>query len=371
MTNRRSALISVIALAAVSAGAFVYTRSTRGGTNGSVVRVAALLNLTGPAARFDAIKKQALDLALERIKAQRPELKLELTVVDAGGAPDITLAAARKAIDNGASYILTGTSPTALAVAGIARGRTPAIVQIANAANPAFGPPRPGEYRFWPDWNQEAKVVADQLRANGIRSVVVVHSADPYSEALRAAFVTLLAAEPAVAVRAQQYDPASTPDFRPLLLRAKDEGVGALIVFGLPPGIKALMGQLVDVAWTAPIVGGVNTNLTIDDYDKSGLKCGLWVVETEAMKDELPKGSEAEAFRTSYREKFGAVPPFHALYMADALYFAAAAVSSTAAPVATALDRASAVREFAGPSGTIRIGNDGVLQLELKTRKVR
>lgn len=368
MTKQSWILVAAAALAVAGVAAYV----TRGGmprADGTTVHVAALLNLTGPAARFDAIKKQALDLAAERLKAQRPGLKFQLTVVDAGGAPDITLAAARKAIDNGASYVLTGTSPTALAVAGIARGHSPGIVQVANAANPAFGPPRPGEYRFWPDWNQEAGVVAEQLRANGVRSVVVIHSADPYSEALRTAFVALLAKEPAVAVRAQQYDPASTPDFRPLLLRAKDEGVGALIVFGLPPGIKALMAQLVDVAWAMPIFGGVNTNLTIEDYDKSGLQCGLWVVETEAMKDELAKGSEADAFRAAYRDKYGTTPPFHALYMADALYFAAVA-SSTAAP-ASAIERAAAVREFPGPSGSIRIGNDGVLQLELKTRKIR
>jgi len=363
-------LLAVLAVAVLVASVYFYQRGTSAQLDDGTVRVAILLNLTGPAARFDAIKKQAVDLAFERLKTQRPELKLEVTVVDAGGAPDITLAAARKALDNGASYVLTGTSPTALAVASIARGRMPGVVQVANAANPAFGPPRPGEYRLWPDWNQEAKTVADQLRANQVRSVVVIHSADPYSEALRAAFVALLTAEPAIAVRAQQYDPAATPDFRPLLLRAKDDKVGALIVFGLPPGIKALMGQLIDVGWTAPIFGGVNTNLTIEDYDKSGLKCDLWVVETEAMRDELPAGSEAAAFRAAYQQRFGVRPPFHALYMADALYFAAAAASGAQGPTA-AIDRAKAVREFAGPSGTIRIGEDGVLQLELKTRKIR
>lgn len=362
----------IIAIAFVVVVAVVVAyRSPSGTPAAGVVHVAALLNLTGPAARFDAIKKQALDLAMERLSAQRPDLKLELVISDAGGAPDTTLTAARKALDGGASYVLTGTSPTALGVASLARGRTPTVVQIANAANPAFGPPRLGEYRFWPDWNQEAQVVAAHLRAEGIRSVVVIYSADPYSEALRSALVALLSIEPTIAVRSQQYDPASTPDFRPLLLRAKDDRVGALVVFGLPPGIKALIGQLVDVDWRMPIIGGVNVNLTVDDYDKSGLKCGLWAVETEAMKDKLAEGSEADAFRTAYRDRFGSIPPFHALYMADALYFIAAASSENSVKDADAMRRLRAVREFSGPSGTIKIGADGVLQLDLSVQRKR
>lgn len=369
MTRRAVILTILIISLAVS---YLTLRERRPAVDAGAVRVTALLNLTGPAARFDAIKKQALELAQERLKAQRPGLKLNLAIVDAGGAPDITLAAARKALDNGAEFVLTGTSPTALSVAGVARGRVPGVVQIANAANPAFGPPRPGEYRFWPDWNQEAQVVASELRAKGVRSVVMIYSADPYSESLRAALTALLTAEPAIGVRAQQFDPAATPDFRPLLLRSKDEGVGALVVFGLPPGIKALIGQLVDVGWQAPIIGGVNTNLTVEDYARSGLTCGLWTVETEAMKDDLPKGSEAEAFRAEYRAKFGSAPPFHALYMADALYFAVASLDAAPGQAGVgAIERASEVRSIEGPSGTINIGTDGVLKLNLTARKVR
>lgn len=342
------------------------------GQSAKVVRVSALLNLTGPAARFDAIKKQALDLAVERLKTQRPDLDMIVNIADAGGAPDTTVAAARKALNDGAAYILTGTSPAALTVAGLARGRTPAVVQIANAANPVFGPPRPGEYRFWPDWNQEAQVVAAQLRAEGIRSVVVIYSADPYSEALQSSLASLVKVAPEIVIRSQQYDPAATPDFRPLLLRALDEGVGALVVFGLPPGIKALMGQLADIKWSKPVIGGVNTNLTIEEYDKVGLQCGLWVVETEAMKGVLSAGSEAELFRTAYQKAYGLQPPFHALYLADALYFIATANSASEMGSAkSTIDKASAVRIFDGPSGTIRIGEDGVLALNLSIRKIR
>lgn len=369
--KRNQVVLAVVAAVVLAALVFVSLRQRRTTPDSSAVHVAALLNLTGPAARFDAVKKQALELAVERLKSQRPDLALDLRIADAGGAPDTALAAGRRALREGAQYVLTGTSPTALAVAGLARGRTPPVVQIANAANPEFGPPRPGEYRFWPDWKQEARVVNALLRSEGIRSVVVIHSADPYSEALRAAFESLAAAAPPVEVRSQQYDPAGTPDFRPLLLRAKNDGVGALVVFGLPPGIKALMGQLLDVKWEVPVIGGVNTNLAVDEYDKAGLTCGLWAVETEAMIETLRPGSEADAFRAAFRQKYDTVPPFHALYMADALYFIAAAHRSPGSPTLSELDRVRAVRDFEGPSGAIRVGEDGVLEFELTARKVR
>lgn len=359
------AAILVVAVLAVVA-------VTRKGTpqDSAAVQVAALLNLTGPAARFDAVKQQTLELAAERVRAQNPELKLEVRIVDAGGASDTTLAASRRILAEGARYVLTGTSPTALAFAGLARGRLPAVVQIANAANPQFGPPRPGEYRFWPDWRQEARIVDSLLRSQGIRSVLIIHSADPYSEALSEAFGRLAEHAPSITVQSQQYDPAGTPDFRPLLLRAISEKTGALIIFGLPPGIKALMSQLADVAWQAPVVGGVNTNLATDEYEKAGLNCGLWAVETEAMGESLRPASEAEAFRAEYSKRYGSAPPFHALYMADALYFIAAAHRASAKP-GRELELARSVRSFEGPSGTIRVGDDSVLEFNMSARKIR
>lgn len=335
------------------------------------ISVAILLNLTGPPARFDAIKKQAIAIASERLKILYPKQNFNISILDAGGSPDITIAVGRKALENGASYILTGTSPTALAVARIARGHKPGVVQIANAANPDFGPPRPGEYRFWPDWNQEADVIEKHLRDSKMKSVVLIYSADPYSEALQVALKEKAAKQPQIKVMGQQYDPASTPDFRPLLLRAKKEGVDALVVFGLPPGIKALLGQLADVNWGTPIIGGVNINLTTSDYEQSGLKCGLWSVVTESMEEKLPEGSEAEIFRRIYNDKYGSPPPFHALYMADALYFIASAESSLGSADVNAIGKAKLVHHFVSPSGTIQIDNNGVLLFNLQIRHVQ
>lgn len=368
--KQKQVVFAIVAGLLAAALGFVALRQRKTPTSASEVRVAALLNLTGPAARFDAVKKQTLELAAERVRAQNPGLALALQIIDAGGAADTTLAAARRVLGEDAHIVLTGTSPAALAVAGLARGRTPAVLQIANAANPQFGPPRPGEFRFWPDWGQEARVLESLLRSKGIRSVLILHSADPYSEALRSAFGNLASTAPAIRISSQQYDPAGTPDFRPLLIRAQADNTGALVIFGLPPGIKALLTQLSDVQWAAPIVGGVNTNLVADDYDKAGLHCGLWAVETEAMGEALRSGSEADAFRAEFRRRYGYPPPFHALYMADALYFVAAAHRSPAGQTSES-DLVRAVSQFEGPSGTITIGKDGVLEFAMSSKKLR
>lgn len=367
MKRKHLFLVAVIAIVALLVVAVVRQRATDAPVG---VRVVALLSLTGPAARFDAIKQQALELAVERVNAAQTTLRMSLEVLDAGASPDATQAAARRALDANASYILTGTSPNALAVATLVRGRTPPVVQIANAANPNFGPPRVGEYRFWPDWNQEAQIVTDMLRANGLGSVLIIHSADPYSEALTTAFRSRALNSPEIAVRSQQYDPAATPDFRPLLLRAKSEGIAALVVFGLPPGITALMGQLADVGWSAPLIGGVNTTLAADAFDKAGLKSPLWVVKTEAMADVLPAGSEAEGFRRAFTARTGTTPPFHALYLADGVYFAASA-QRLVQPGDSPTEAAGKVRTFDGPSGTINVSEDGVLQFVMTIARVR
>jgi branched-chain amino acid transport system substrate-binding protein len=338
---------------------------------GGPVRVAAILNLTGPAARFDAVKQQALNLALERVKALRPDLPIELKVLDSGGGPEATTVAMRQATDWGASYFLSGTSPTALAIASQMRGRTPGVVQIANAANPDFGPPRPGEYRFWPDWKQEAELVTGILKEQNFNKVFLIHSADPYSEALTKELRAQGGAISGLAISDQQYDPASTPDFRPALLRAKQDGAQALIIFGLPPGIQALMSQMAEVGWDRALIGGVNINLTVGEYDKAHLKGPLWVVETESMREQVAAGSELQQFRDAYRQKYNESPPFHALYLADAIYFAAAAQAGKADPNRSEVDRAKAVRSFDAASGRIEVGEDGILRFVMSARKVR
>ena len=124
------------------------------------------------------------------------------------------------------------------------------MAQLANAANPDFGPPRPGEYRFWPDWNQEAAIIFDFFVQKSLKTVLLVHSADPYSEALTASLTSKIeSASRDIRILEFQFDPAATPDFRPALIRAKQTGTETIVVFGLPPGIRALISQLQEVSW--------------------------------------------------------------------------------------------------------------------------
>ncbi|MFO0927855.1 MAG: ABC transporter substrate-binding protein, partial [Gemmataceae bacterium] len=199
----------------------------------------------------------------------------------------------------------------------------------------------------------------------------LIHSADPYSEALTKELRTHAASRGDVTFLEFPFDPAGTPDFRPALERAKAQGAQALIVFGLPPGIKSLVGQLAAAGWNRPVIGGVNINLTLDDFNKAGLKGGLWLVETESMRGELPHDGEAHQFREAYRAKFGDVPPFHALYLADAFYFVAAAHRENPQRELSELDRMGGVRQFQSASGLIQVNKDGTLRYEMRARKVR
>jgi ABC-type branched-subunit amino acid transport system substrate-binding protein len=331
------------------------------------VRVAAVLSLTGPAARFDAVKQNALNIARDRINA-RGAVKIDLTFVDAGGTPETNAAAVQKALDARPQYILSGTSPNALAIAARVRDAKLPIVQIANAANPQFGPPRAGEYRFWPDWRQEASVLAELLTKEQLSRVLLIHSTDPYSEALKEALKTTQWARGA-SITEYPFDPAGTPDFRATLLGSRRRNTQALVVFGLPPGMKALVGQMAETGWQSAMIGGVNINLVTEDYGRAGLKGDLWSIRTEAMGATLPAGSEASAFRTEYQKRHGGeTAPFHALYLCDALYFIEAAHRGT--EKGDGMARAAAVRAFDGASGHIEIAPNGTLQFRMAAEKL-
>jgi ABC-type branched-subunit amino acid transport system substrate-binding protein len=370
--NRKKVLIGLALVVAAGLIVFLATRNrTTDHPDTDVVRVAAILNLTGPSARFDAVKQQTLNLALERLRESRPNTRIELKVFDAGGGPEATTVAVRQALDWGATYLLSGTSPTALAIAAQVRNRTPPVVQIANAANPDFGPPRPAEYRFWVDWKQEADVVKNVFDTERINNVLLIHSADPYSQALTNELREKVRPLTGFVMREFQYDPASTPDFRPALLRAKAEGVQAVVIFGLPPGINALMSQMSEAGWDRALIGGVNINLAVSAYDTARLTGPLWVVETEAMQENLRAGSEAELFRNAYRQRHNETPPFHALYMADALYFIVAAQNEANKQNVQSVELVKRVRTFESASGQIGAGEDGNLRFVMSARRIR
>lgn len=332
------------------------------------LKVAVILNLSGPAAQFDAVKTQTVEIAQQRLAILYPHLELSVQLYDAAGGPQGTASAVRSARRDGARFFLSGTSPTALAIANEVRNLDPLPVQMANAANPDFGPPRPGEYRLWPDWGQEASVLAGLVRDQSWQRLVVVHSADPYSTALNSAFSAEIRDLETIVVGSISFDPADAPDFRPLLLRGKAEAAEAVVVFGLPPGIRSLVAQLEEIRWDAAVVGGVNINLATNDYRESGLNGGLWLIQTEAMSGAMPEGSEAAAFRKAFMAKHNASPPFHALYIADGLYFIGEAYKDGCG--ATPVECVGRVESFESASGRVAIGNNGILEYRMDPKRV-
>jgi ABC-type branched-subunit amino acid transport system substrate-binding protein len=208
------------------------------------------------------------------------------------------------------------------------------------------------------------------LAQQQLSRVLLVHSADPYSEALKNELVRISQARGGVSLQFQQFDPASAPDFRPALLRAQQQGTQALVIFGLPPGIRSLTSQMEAVRWNRPVIGGVNINLAAAAFDSAGLGSNLWAIETEAMREELPGDSEAAAFRQAYRSKHGDSPPFHALYLADGLYFIAESYRG-GAPDASAVQRTRDVRSFAGASGAVTVTPEGDLRYRMSARQLQ
>lgn len=377
--TKRSVLIAVAALVLVATAVLVISNrrdkdpeGPRGTTqNMDTAKIAVILNLSGPAARFDAIKQRTVETAVDRIRTRYSGLPLIVRVFDAGTGPEETMIAVRRAETWGAQYFLSGTSPNALSIASQMRGHTPPVVQMANAANPDFGPPRLGEYRLWPDWKHEAELIDALLTQQQINQVLLVHSADPYSEALKDELVRLTQSRGGVSLQFQQFDPASTPDFRPALLRAQQQGAQALIIFGLPPGIRSLISQMDAVGWDRTVIGGVNINLAVAAFDSAGLRGDLWAIETEAMRAELTANSEAAGFREQYRAKYGDIPPFHALYLADGVYFIAESRRDEATVGTSVVDRVRRLRSFSGASGEVTITPSGDLRYRMAARQLR
>jgi ABC-type branched-subunit amino acid transport system substrate-binding protein len=333
-------------------------------TKGQKVQFVAFLSLTGPAAQFDAIKRRSLETAFARLSKTQPNLSLEIQ--DAGASPEVLVAAARQAVAGGARILFSGTSPNALAIAAVARKSGVQLVQLANAANPEFGPPRPLEYRLWPDWQQEAAIIHKMLKSASANTALLISSADPYSTSLDE---SLRNAAPKITFTSLRFDPASPPDFRPAILKAKAANIDAVVIFGLPPSLKALTTQLQEVDWKRPVLGGVNLNLSQEHLQQIAFQAPVFAVRTTTMRPTLDPASEAGRFREDYKLKYGDAPPFHSIYAADAAYMSAAAMGRSNNDEPQSGFRS--LKRFESASGQIDVNASGVLDFELFSEQLR
>nr|WP_186324872.1 ABC transporter substrate-binding protein [Paenibacillus bovis] len=182
-------LVGVLSLTFLLFVAGCSVKETQKDTN--VVKLAALLPLSGELESKGEIRKLAIEMGVEDTnknwEEEGVELQFELTVEDSESDPEVVLSKAKKLWSEGHKIFIVGSSAEVEQLQPWASEKG-AIVISYSSTSPALGIAGDSVYRMVPDDTEQAKALAELLVYEGIYGVVPVYRNDIYGSELTKLF---------------------------------------------------------------------------------------------------------------------------------------------------------------------------------------
>ena len=239
MTDRRRVLYRM--MAAIAAGAAL-TITASAATAQDIVKVGAILPMTGPFQSTGAEADAAIRLFLQQRGTSVAGKKVEVVLKDDGGVADNAKRIAQELIVNDRVELLLGfgLTPIALAVAPLAtEAKIPMVVTVASTS--IIVDRSPYIVRTIQTIPQIANVVGGWAAKNGIKSAVsLVSDYAPGYDAEQ--WFTKSFEQGGGKVLEQLRVPLANPDFSPFLQRAHDAAPNAIFAF-MPAGVGTIFAK--------------------------------------------------------------------------------------------------------------------------------
>lgn len=319
MTRARLVLAGALALV-VALGL-----TAQGGTKaaGEPIYIGVSGPLTGPQAQFGVAWKKGFDLALKQINGAggingRP---LEYIFTDTQNKPEQTIATARKYIADQRIVLATGDFSSTSSMAASALYQRAGLVQLGfNNSNPAFT--NGGDF-LWsnsPSTISEAPAHAAYVRDLGLRRVALFQLNTDWGK--NTGDLTVAALEKAgVKVALRDLYLPDEKDFKPLISRAKAQGVDGLVLVSYTNDAALIIQQARAQGLDLPIVSnGVQATSQFPVLAGTAAE-GVYIAGDFASDDPRP---EVQAFARVWREAYNEDLEYFAVHAYDTMQLVAA-----------------------------------------------
>ncbi|MBS4220327.1 ABC transporter substrate-binding protein [Bacillus sp. FJAT-49711] len=157
----------------------------------NVIKLAALLPLSGGLGSKGEIRKLAIEMGVEDTNKNWEEegldLQFELTVEDSQSDPEVALSKAKKLWEEGHEIFIAGSSAEVESIQPWASEQG-AIVISYSSTSPTLGIEGDSVFRMVPDDTEQAKALANLLAYEGVYAVVPVYRNDIYGSELTKQF---------------------------------------------------------------------------------------------------------------------------------------------------------------------------------------
>lgn len=345
-----------------------------GGNKESVIKLGAILPLTGDAASYGESESRAIQIAIDEINKDGGVNgnNLELVLEDGKCDPQAGGSAAQKLVNIDAVKIILG---------GACSGETLAAAKITEPAkviliSPSASSPKVTEagdfvFRTYPSDALAGKIAAKYAykELNGKKAALITELTD-YAQGLREVYKSAFTSLGGKVVADETYKTGDT-DFRTQILKIKSANPDVVYVVpqSFTPGV-AIMKQLKE--------NKVLAKLTTAEVllDRQGVKDNAQVLEgiigVEPAVD-WDKNPKASALSSAHRAKYKSDPGTFSANAYDAVYLIAGALEATAKDAIDTLkvrDWLYAVKDWPGAVGPLTIDMNGDPVMGESLRKI-
>jgi branched-chain amino acid transport system substrate-binding protein len=265
-------------LVAAAACVLIAQGTVRGADRKAPYRFAAILTLTGPAARLGQHEKDGAMLALDRInKAGGVNgRQLELVVEDDAQDPNNAVSSFNRFSHDDSILAIFGATfgSNTLAISPLdKKAQIPLI-----APNSTYEVTHTGDeylFRLAIPSNVEVTATVALLKKRHIANVAILHTTDAYG----AQAATLFAKEPSIKVVADESFAATATDATTQLTKIRAANPQAILIWGSAPNVGIAVKNAVQLGMKVPMVSGTAAN-SPGNIDAAGpaLNGADWIV---------------------------------------------------------------------------------------------
>ncbi len=359
-------IIGLIALIAIVSGIFLFTSCKK---ESKVIKIGAILPLTGPLAVIGEPEREALLLAKKRIDKmlRNSSIKVNIIIEDSKSDPKEAVSIVQKFVNiDNIKYFLVSTSPSILATKPIIKEKK--LVMFANTSTPGI---TDGEniFRISPNSEQEIAEIVAYCRKHNFKKCIFIYPNNEFGQIIYTIFDSLYTGFGRI-IFSGEYR-IGEKDFKPLIIKLKNLDVDVIIFEGYPADIPTFLKQAREMDIKQEFITSMATTwpACIEALIKME-ESPVFIVPTMSIPSN--QSGRTKEFVMQYIKRFGRNPNYDALFLYDAAVIMAQVLSKLSANKADEFRKQLySTRVYSGVSGDITILNNGDCSVQLSPATIK
>ena len=323
-----------------------------------VIKIGAILPLTGNLSFIGKLNKNGIDLAVKDIneKSSEEEKQIQVIYEDSKSSSTDGVSAMNKLINiHNINVIIVSTTNIAAACAPIAEKSE--VIEIAMSPQPEIANLGSNIFRIFPSSGQEAEILAKHIANKGINNVAILYSQDDYGTACKISFENFFKQLGGKVIQEDSYIEGQQ-DVKSQILNIKQTSPEAIVMFGFgrtyPSILKNLKEQSIDI--------GIYGNLA---FNNAPIK-QIAPKERENIVFTVPsfnlnklQNEKVTEYIREYKENYKSEPDHSSAYFYDTVILLFEAIKRANNKTASIKNELFRVKDFRGITGNISIDANG------------